>query len=266
MVFVTFRIVLQISLITSQLEGSFLSHISVTRSTNNSRRFLDVSLRLEPRPSPFLHSTLLIAHRSGSRTLSLPTTSTMNDKSKLPSKLLDLPNELWHHIMSSDRKPRFGDDSHFKSGYVNRARYRSLRNTSLAHRILQPFAQEELLSVLEILANESLDMLLTTLEGSDRLASYAKRTEKINLIVDDEKIEDGVLSRLARLCPNVHEIHSTNVSIDLSGISELPHHLALCLTSTHFHCTFQLASRSYAASTQIGASCMLRIRSNRFRT
>jgi hypothetical protein len=91
----------------------------------------------------------------------------MNAESiKHPSKLLSLPNELWHHIMSSTKVAENATWG-YPAGRANKERSLSLRNASLAHRILQSFAQEELLSVMDIQSNESLEMLLEVLRGSD---------------------------------------------------------------------------------------------------
>lgn len=151
--------------------------------------------------------------------------STMNDKLELPSKLLSLPNELWHHIMSSTQiaeNPIRGF-----AALANKERSLSLRNASLAHRILQPFAQEELLRILHIDSHDSLWMLLETLEGSDRLAGYAKRMVAIRLIRNDNKcyfnviLDDGILKRLSKLCTNVRELDVYAVNrFNLSEVSK----------------------------------------------
>jgi hypothetical protein len=112
-------------------------------------------------------------------------------------------------------------------------RYQLLRNVSLAHRILQPFAQEELLRVVDIKSNKSLGMLLEVLRGSDRLAFYAKGTKEIRLCDLGNTREDAMLNRLSEFCPNVDQILVCEMDINLSGISESPALLALCLNPTH---------------------------------
>lgn len=106
-----------------------------------------------------------------------------------------------------------------------RARYQTLRNASLSHRILQPFAQEELLSY-HIEKDESLRTLLEALDGSDRLASYAQRTEEIGLWFVGNTMQDGLLSRLSEFCPSVRQMRLQHCDIDLCEISKLFDQLA----------------------------------------
>ncbi len=71
-------------------------------------------------------------------------------------------------------------------------------------------------------------MLLETLEGSDRLAEYAKRTEVIK-VYDIGTLEVGLLKRLSEFCPNVHQLcvkDFTILNIHFFEISKLPSQLS----------------------------------------
>jgi hypothetical protein len=113
-------------------------------------------------------------------------------------------------------------------------RYQPPQNAPLASRDLQP--QKELLSVLYIDTNEALSMFLETLEGSYRLASYAKKTESIYLMDMKEKIEDGDLKRLLELCPNAYHMYLEGLTFfNLSGISKSLDQPASYENSAHSH-------------------------------
>jgi Leucine-rich repeat (LRR) protein len=142
---------------------------------------------------------------------------------------------LWHLITSLMRN----DEDIYARDHL--LRYQPPLNApAVASQDLQP--QKELLSVLYIDTNEALSMFLETLEGSYRLASYAKKTESIYLGGMKEKIEDGNLQRLSELCPNVHHMNLEVLTFDLAGISKLLlislRHTRIQLTHTTFLACF----------------------------
>ncbi len=89
------------------------------------------------------------------------------DESK-PPPLLSLPNELWHLIMTAVYQcEAFNGVTTWEEV---RQRHQTLRHAALAHRILQPYAQEELLRIVSITSEEQLINLVELLKGSSRLA------------------------------------------------------------------------------------------------
>jgi hypothetical protein len=141
----------------------------------------------------------------------------MNEETK-PSILLSLPPELWHQIM------RATDDCHEDDDYI----YVTLRHAALAHRILQPYAQEELLRTLSVGSEEQLITLVESLRGSRRLEEYAKRTESIELyLMEGKGLKWGEGERLNELvttvfdmCYNSKRFHFQNMEMRLSTIGE----------------------------------------------
>jgi hypothetical protein len=132
----------------------------------------------------------------------------MNEETK-PSILLSLPPELWHQIM---RTTEDDEDS-----------YVTLRHAALAHRILQPYAQEELLRNVNIYSKD-LPRLVRSLQGSKRLAEYAKRTEYIYLM-GNQKEEGGMnelQTTLFEMCYNVKGVKVLEHHLRLSSISKSP--------------------------------------------
>lgn len=96
-------------------------------------------------------------------------------------------------------------------------RYEVLRELCLTHRDILPFAQEELFKRLDIQSDERMDMLNSSIAGSERCKEYAGRTESIFLGWDvdaDGLMESGafnprelyncspmLFSSLSRSCP-----------------------------------------------------------------
>jgi hypothetical protein len=146
----------------------------------------------------------------------------MNDESK-PSILLSLPPELWHHIMKEVKHCKNTD------GYItsdeDAERSQTLRHAALAHRILQPYAQEELLRELHLLSEEHLFTLAELLKGSSQLAEYAKRTEVIELYSMEDQGGEGLnelLTSLFEMCCNTKTLCLQNMHLRLSAISKPP--------------------------------------------
>jgi hypothetical protein len=135
----------------------------------------------------------------------------MNEEIK-PSSLLSLPPELWHQIM------RTTDDCLKDNEYT----YPTLRHAALAHRILQPYAQEELLRMLVVNSQRRLITLIESLEGSSRLAEYAKRTELISLLTMGEEEADinELHTTLFAICYNTKRLRVENMAVRLSTIGK----------------------------------------------
>jgi hypothetical protein len=144
----------------------------------------------------------------------------MNEEPK-PSILLSLPPELWHHIMKAVR--RCESSNGVTTWQEDQPRYQTLRNAALAHRILQPYAQEELLRTLSIRSKEQLITMVELLQGSSRLAEYAKRTEVIALsaMVDEGEVNE-LLTTLCEMCCNTKTLCLEPIYLRLSTISKPP--------------------------------------------
>jgi hypothetical protein len=144
----------------------------------------------------------------------------MNEEPK-PSILLCLPPELWHHIMIAVR--RCESPHGIATWQEEEQRQETLRNAALAHRTLQPYAQEELLRILSIRSEEQLITLVASLEGSSQLAGYAKRTEVIALsaMVDEGEVNE-LLTTLCEMCCNTKTLYLEPIYLRLSTISKPP--------------------------------------------
>jgi hypothetical protein len=103
-------------------------------------------------------------------------------------------------------------------------RYQTLRHAALAHRILQPFAQEELLRILSIRSEEQLITMVELLQGSSRLAEYAKRTEAIELhwMEDEGEGLNELVTSLFEMCCNTKTLYFEDMHLRLSSISKSP--------------------------------------------
>jgi hypothetical protein len=142
----------------------------------------------------------------------------MNDESK-PSILLSLPPELWHHIMKEVEHCK--DTDGYSTAEEDVERYQTLRRAALAHRILRPFAQEELLRELAISSGDHLINLVELLKASSRLADYAKRTEVIDLYRLDEGVDPNqLLTTLFDECCNTKTLYFDEVDMRLSTIGK----------------------------------------------
>jgi hypothetical protein len=133
----------------------------------------------------------------------------MNEETK-PSSLLSLPRELWHQIM------RANEDYEYL--------YDTLLNAALAHRTLQPYAQEELLREIAISSEKQLIALVEALEGSSRLAEYAKRTEFMELcsMMDEGEGLNELLMTLFKMCCNTKRLYFDHIDMRLSTIGKSP--------------------------------------------
>jgi hypothetical protein len=134
----------------------------------------------------------------------------MNEETK-PSSLLSLPPELWHQIMEANEDD---EDSYY-----------TLRHAALAHRTLQPYAQEELLRILIVRSEKQLIALVESLRGSRRLEEYAKRTESIELQLmryDEGESQNELITTLFRMCYNSKRLQFQNMEMRLSTIGESP--------------------------------------------
>jgi hypothetical protein len=131
----------------------------------------------------------------------------MNEETK-PSILLSLPRELWHQIM---RATEVDEDANY-----------TLRDAALAHRTLQPYAQEELLRMVFVTSEERLITLVKALVGSSRLAEYAKRTELISLLTMGEEEADinELHTTLFAICYNTKRLRVENMAVRLSTIGK----------------------------------------------
>jgi hypothetical protein len=136
----------------------------------------------------------------------------MSDESK-PSILLSLPPELWHHIMKAAR-----------DHVVDEAKYKTLPNAALAHRILRPYAQEELLRDLYLKSKEKLIALVKALKGSSQLAEYAKRTEVVSIdsMMDEGEGLNELLATLFEMCCNTKSLCLQYMPLRLSTIGKSP--------------------------------------------
>jgi hypothetical protein len=145
----------------------------------------------------------------------------MSDESK-PSILLSLPAELWHLIVKALRQCQAFDG--VTSWDEDQQRYQTLRNAALAHRILQPYAQEELLRTLSVGSEEQLITLVKALSGSSRLAEYAKRTEVIELhwMEDEGEGLNELLTTLLEMCYNTKRLYFEHMAMRLSKIGKSP--------------------------------------------
>jgi hypothetical protein len=143
----------------------------------------------------------------------------MKEESK-PSILLSLPPELWHDIMRTTQN-WIHPDQYFSAEHIERRQ--TLLNAALAHRILQPYAQEELLRILFVSSEVQLNTLMKALEGSSRLAGYAKRTEVIQLFSIMEDEGEGLNELLMTLfdeCCNSKTLDMEHSKVRLSTISK----------------------------------------------
>ncbi len=140
-----------------------------------------------------------------------------------PSILLSLPPELWHHIMKEVQHCKDTDGSTTAEEDVER--YQTLRRAALAHRILRPFAQEELLRELHLLSKGRLRLLFRSLAGSSQLAGYAQRTEFVHIFEKDEDRKEGMpdelLGKLPEMCCHVKGLYVQNSPVLLSVIGRL---------------------------------------------
>jgi hypothetical protein len=145
----------------------------------------------------------------------------MNEESK-PSILLSLPPELWHQIMKAVR--RCEGLNGVTTWREDQQRRRILRNAASAHRILQPYAQEELLRILSVGSEKQLIALVEALEGSSRLAKYAKRTEFIELysMMDEGEGLNELLMTLFEMCCNTKTLSFEHMVMRLSTIGKPP--------------------------------------------
>jgi hypothetical protein len=156
----------------------------------------------------------------------------MNEESK-PSILLSLPPELWHHIMKSSRRCEALDG--VSTWEEHKAGRRTLRNAASAHRILQPYAQEELLRILSVRSEKQVITLVESLKGSSRLAEYAKRMEIIELYYSEDEgegLNDLLLTTLFEMCCNTKTLYLEHMSMRLSNIGKppAPNHTTQTLT------------------------------------
>jgi hypothetical protein len=143
----------------------------------------------------------------------------MNEESK-PSILLSLPAELWHLIMKVVQNCDY-PDGYFSGQHIERRQ--TLLNAALAHRILQPYAQEELLREIAISSEKQLIALVELLRGSWRLAEYAKRTEVIQLYYLANGAEEGLnelLMTLFKMCCNTKRLYFHHIDMRLSTIGK----------------------------------------------
>ncbi len=142
----------------------------------------------------------------------------MKEESK-PSILLSLPPELWHDIMRTTQN-WIHPDQYFSAEHIERRQ--TLLNAALAHRILQPYAQEELLRTLSIRSKEQLITLVKALSGSSRLAEYAKGTEVIELwsLEDQGEGLNELLMTIFKMCCNTKTSYFGNMSLRLSTIGK----------------------------------------------
>jgi hypothetical protein len=145
----------------------------------------------------------------------------MNEESK-PSILLSLPPELWHQIMKAVRRCKSLDG--ITTRQEDRHRYQTLRHSALPHRILQPYAQEELLRILLCSSKGQLRTLMESLEGSSRLAEYAKRTEIIELdhLGGEGEGLSELLMTLSDECCNTKRLDIVHTQMRLSTLGKLP--------------------------------------------
>jgi hypothetical protein len=149
-----------------------------------------------------------------------PLLDQMNEESK-PSILLSLPPELWHHIMKAVRQ------CVGVTGYLEEDEegYQNLLNAALAHRTLQPYAQEELIRMLSVESKEQLITLVKVLKGSSRLAEYAKRTEVIELLPRKNEGEEGLnelSTTLFEMCCNTKRLYFEYMAMRFSTIGKSP--------------------------------------------
>ena len=143
----------------------------------------------------------------------------MNEEPK-PSILLCLPPELWHHIMIAVR--RCESPHGITTWEEDEQRQETLRNAALAHRILQPYAQEELLRILSVGSEEQLITLVASLEGSSQLAGYAKRTEVVSLssVMDGGQGLNELFTTLFEMCSNTKTLYFEYMDMRLSTIGK----------------------------------------------
>jgi hypothetical protein len=143
----------------------------------------------------------------------------MKEESK-PSILLSLPPELWHLVMKAVRECGAWDGG-IVLGPKQQIRQILLRAAS-AHRILRPYAQEELLRIVSITSQEQLITLVQLLKGSSRLEGYAKRTESIELFLEDEGGLNDLLTTLFEMCCNTKSLYFEQMDMRLSTIGKSP--------------------------------------------
>ena len=145
----------------------------------------------------------------------------MSDESK-PSILLSLPPELWHHIMKEVKHCK--DTDGYTTAEEDVERSQTLRYAALAHQILQPFAQEELLRELHIYSEEHLFNLAELLKGSSRLAEYAKGTEVIELwsLEDQGEGLNELLMTIFKMCCNTKRLYFEYMAMRFSTIGKSP--------------------------------------------
>jgi hypothetical protein len=140
---------------------------------------------------------------------------TRSDKRKEGSyKLLTLPAELWHQIMKAAQDWEKGDE----------APRITLRNAALAHRILRPYAQEEILRILCVSSGKQLIALVESLRGSRRLAEHAKQTEDIELynLANEGGRLNELLTTLFEMCCNTKSLYFQHMDMRLSTIGKSP--------------------------------------------
>jgi hypothetical protein len=103
-------------------------------------------------------------------------------------------------------------------------RLHTLLDAALAHRILQPYAQEELLRIMSITSEEQLIILVESLKGSSRLEEYAKRTEIIELHYLEDEWEglNDLLTTLFEMCCNTKSLYFEQMDMRLSTIGKPP--------------------------------------------
>jgi hypothetical protein len=93
-----------------------------------------------------------------------------------------------------------------------------LQNAALAHRILQPYAQEELLRIFAVRSEKQLIALVESLRGSRRLEEHAKKTEVIKISSSTEHLLLG----LFQMCCNAKTLTTSRNKLKLSTIGKLP--------------------------------------------
>ncbi len=141
---------------------------------------------------------------------------TRSEKRKEGSyKLLTLlPAELWHQIMKAARDWEKGDE----------APRITLRNAALAHRILRPYAQEEILRIFWVSSEKQLIALVESLRGSPRLEEHAKKTEDIELynLANEGGRLNELLTTLFEMCCNTKTLSFEHMVMRLSTIGKPP--------------------------------------------